>query len=275
MKWIEKALRGVRELLYPPRCLCCGDPAGSRLCASCRAQLDAEKRVPCPACGKEALYCRCEIPFLQTLPTGCFPAESFSAENFSAESFSAENFSAAARFYTPDASFAGCALTRALILRCKSAGNDELSDLLMRESAFRVAEFFRKTGENRAEWSVTWIPRSPENLLKYGFDHGELLAASLARFLEIPCVATLFRGGGKVQKELSVGERRDNAASSLFPRKSGIEAGRKYILVDDVITTGASMKAAAHILLQRGAAAILPVAAAKTMPRSHDGASSE
>lgn len=255
MKWIEKALRGVRDLLYPPRCLCCGDPAGSRLCASCGARLEAEKRVPCPACGKEALRCRCEIPFLQTFWTGEFPA--------------------ASRFYTPDASFTGCALTRALILRCKSAGSDELSDLLMRESAFRVAEFFRETGENRAEWSVTWIPRSPENLLKYGFDHGELLAASLARFLEIPCVATLFRGGGKVQKELSVGERRYNAASSLFPRKSGIEAGRKYILVDDVITTGASMRAAALILLQRGAAAILPVAAAKAMPRSSNGASSE
>ena len=251
MKIIRKIFRGAMDLLYPPRCLYCGNPLGPsrlRICDGCKAKYDAEEKTVCPVCRKTAVSCRCGVDYLRR---EIFPGISCVAD----------------RFYDPDASYKGDRMTHDLILRCKKTYSDELSDLLVRGLAFKISEIFRQNGENMGEWHVTYPPRNPDNLLKFGFDHGELLAESLAHLLGIPCTRTLFRHSGENQKELLTEERYENAENSLAPIRHAIVPGGKYILVDDVITTGATMAVAAELLYGCGASAVLPAAAAKTVMR--------
>lgn len=249
MKKIKKLLRGVVDMIYPPRCLYCGNPLGVsqlRICPQCKAKYDAEERAVCPACRKTAVECHCGGDYLRH---EIFPGITCVVD----------------RFYDPDTSHKECKMTHDLILRCKKTYSDELSDLLVRGLAFKISEIFRKNGEDIRGWQVTWPPRNPDNLLKFGFDHGELLAESLAHFLEIPCTRTLFRHSGENQKELFSNERYENAENSLAPIWNSIVSGGKYLLVDDVITTGATAAVAAELLYACGAWAVLPAAAAKTV----------
>lgn len=246
MSKIKHIFRGLVDLLYPPRCLSCGTPLGvsrMRICSQCRAEYDAERIEICPVCGETASVCRCGVDYLQRAGLSVVVS----------------------RFYDPKPSDTGCKMTHDLILRCKGTYSDALSDFLVRELAFQISELFRRNGEDTRQWQVTYPPRSPANLLKFGFDHGELLAESLARLLDVACTRTLFRYSGENQKELSPDERYANAESSLAPIRKNIIPGGKYILVDDIITTGATMAVAAELLYACGAEAVLPAAVAKTV----------
>ena len=135
------------------------------------------------------------------------------------------------------------------------------------ELGVRLRELLRQSGEELEGWIVTYPPRSLNNLLKTGFDHGEILAVELARVLQVECRKTLLRNSSKKQKELDSKERLDNAAEAFSVIPGSVSEGEKFILVDDVITTGATMSAAADLLYQNGAAIVVPTAAARTVGR--------
>jgi len=244
---IRKLFRRAAALLFPPRCLYCGNPtAGGAFCESCLDLWESEGGLSCPVCGCTAPFCRC-------------------TEMNSMKPVFRETVSAVSRFYAVNPERDGGKMTHDLILRNKTVCSEETAALLMRGTARRIQEIFRENGENPRDWCVTYPPRNPENLLRYGFDHGEVLAQALARYLGIPCVRTLFRCGGREQKELGGGERFENAASSLAPIRNAVVPGGKYIIADDVITTGATVTAAAELLYGCGAASVFPTACARTM----------
>lgn len=105
---------------------------------------------------------------------------------------------------------------------------------------------------------VTWAPTSPAHRRRRGFDQAELLARRVAAELDRPCRSLLARAAGPAQTGRSRADRR--RGPSFTARRS--LAGAAVLVVDDVITTGATMGAAATALRAAGAGSIVAVAAA-------------
>lgn len=102
---------------------------------------------------------------------------------------------------------------------------------------------------------ITWVPGRPAEERKRGFDHAHLLAAGLGRRLGLPVVRLLERAGrDRDQVGLSAEERRRNLEGTFRPLPEACPKG--VVLVDDVLTTGATASACAQALLEGGAAAV-------------------
>ena len=106
---------------------------------------------------------------------------------------------------------------------------------------------------------VTWAPLSKKRRRKRGFDQGELLARTVGECLALPVLPLLEKSRHTVpQSSLPDGAaRRANAlgAYSLLPARR-IEGGR-VLLVDDVVTSGATLSECARLLCQGGAKQVL------------------
>ena len=91
------------------------------------------------------------------------------------------------------------------------------------------------------------------------------LAAALAKVCKLDFGATLRHTGvSGVQKELSTEERRLHAGAAYQIRKEISDLqGRTVVLVDDILTTGATFKACAGLLRQAGAGEIFCLSAGR------------
>ena len=108
---------------------------------------------------------------------------------------------------------------------------------------------------------VTWAPTTADRRHDRGFDQAELLARAVAHHLSRPCRSLLARLSGPAQTGRPLDERR--RGPKLVAR--GAVAGR-ILVVDDVVTSGATCAAAAVALKRAGAVAVDVVAAARTPP---------
>lgn len=109
---------------------------------------------------------------------------------------------------------------------------------------------------------VTWAPTGASRRRGRGYDQAELLARAVARRSGLPCVAILRRAGGPPQAGRSALER---WASPSFTARSAC-AGC-MVVVDDVVTTGATLTAAARGLRAAGAAQVLAAVVARSAGR--------
>lgn len=108
--------------------------------------------------------------------------------------------------------------------------------------------------------AVTWAPTSRARRRQRGFDQAEVLARAISRRLGLPCPAALVRAGGAPQTGRSREERRRGPA---FAARDGV-AGARILLVDDVVTSGATLTAAATALRAAGARSVTAVTAGRT-----------
>ena len=104
------------------------------------------------------------------------------------------------------------------------------------------------------------VPLSPGRLAERGYNQAWELARHTARALQLPADATLLQRPVDTahQAELNRAERQRNleAAFMVDPRRRAEVAGRRVALVDDVMTTGATLREASATLLRAGAAAV-------------------
>jgi ComF family protein len=107
---------------------------------------------------------------------------------------------------------------------------------------------------------VTWAPTSPGRARTRGFDQAELLARAVARELGVPCRRLLFRAHGSPQ----TGHTRAERLHGPSFRARAPRAGVRVLLVDDVVTTGATLASARDALLAAGVSQVVCVAAAAT-----------
>jgi ComF family protein len=117
---------------------------------------------------------------------------------------------------------------------------------------------------------VVPVPAHWRRRLHYGHNSAEVLAATVARELQLPLVRGLLvrRRATPPQHELTPTQRRQNMRDAFAVRPHADLVGANLLLVDDVLTTGATANEAAKMLLSAGAAqvsvAVLARAVGKT-----------
>lgn len=216
------------DLLWPPRCGGCDLP-GTMLCERCRAALALiESATACPLCGA---------------PDGLDGCAECGRSSFAFEA------ARCAGVFEPP-------LSRLVILH-KDAGELRLTAVL---AALAV--------EAAGEW-VAWadavvaVPASPAAVRRRGFDHGALLAGALSAATGLPALDALEARRRSDQRRLGADERRTNARASLVAI-DGVFVPARVLLLDDVLTTGATLDAASAALLDAGAVEVRALAVART-----------
>jgi len=102
---------------------------------------------------------------------------------------------------------------------------------------------------------ITWVPISPLRRLIRGYDQDELLAMAVARELGVPCVRLLKKVRHNPPQSGIDGyaKRRANVLGAYRAENVQQISGKRIVLVDDIVTTGATAGECARMLLTLGA----------------------
>lgn len=133
--------------------------------------------------------------------------------------------------------------------------------------AFAVA--LRLPAESLPE-VVTWVPVSPRRRRERGYDQAELLAKAVGKLIGVQAVRGLRKSeDNSRQMELSAAGRVGNVIGvyDVLPENKLFFVGRTVLLVDDIVTTGATLNEAAKTLRFYLPESVICLAAARTMPR--------
>ena len=106
---------------------------------------------------------------------------------------------------------------------------------------------------------VTWVPTALSHVRQRGVDHAKLLARWYARYLDLPSRQLLVRRHQLAQKTAESRQQRAHQADTAYtvaPRQKAYVSGSQIILIDDIITTGYTINAAARQLREAGAAQV-------------------
>lgn len=113
---------------------------------------------------------------------------------------------------------------------------------------------------------VVPVPTTPRRLKERGYNQAHLLAERVANLLGLPLRPILARATApRSQTSLTPRQRRENVRGAFSPAGKGVR-GAKILLVDDVLTTGATAAEAAVTLARAGAAEVTLVAFARALP---------
>ena len=113
---------------------------------------------------------------------------------------------------------------------------------------------------------LTWVPVHPSRRSERGFDQAELLARAMARRLGMPVCACLERKRRTAaQHALGQQERAGNVGGvfSVAGDARHEVLDRWIVVVDDVLTTGATLSGCAQALLTAGAKGVSAITVAR------------
>ncbi|WP_296555287.1 phosphoribosyltransferase family protein [Pigmentiphaga sp.] len=222
--------------------LCAGRGRGGMLCAACEDTICWTARTP-PGLGLPWRCGRCALP-LPEHGTAC-PDCAGLAPAFSRTIIAFD--------YAPPAD--------ALILQLKNGRRYGRADLLGNLLAEAVRHQARPLEPDTV---LVPIPASFASLRRRGFNPAAEIARALGRDLALPIRHDLLRRCREQAKQSSLGRLgRRAAVRGLYacsPQAGGLRIG----LVDDVMTTGSTLHAAAAALRMAGAASVVALAVART-----------
>ncbi len=105
---------------------------------------------------------------------------------------------------------------------------------------------------------VTWAPTSVRRIAERGYDPAELLAREVARLMRLPCRRLLVRERHALPQ--TGRDRRERLVGPGF-RSRPLWHAPRVLLIDDVITTGATLREGANALVRAGARTVVCLAA--------------
>jgi ComF family protein len=104
---------------------------------------------------------------------------------------------------------------------------------------------------------VTHVPTAQARMRQRGYDQSALIAKEVARLSERPYAPLLQRMGSQRQVGKTRAARKQQMTSAFRPIHTPLAADRPVLLIDDVLTTGATLESAGQTLQQAGAGKIL------------------
>lgn len=241
-EWLRKLGEGVAELLFPPVCVACKLPARRHLCDACLAAIPRLPRPLCQCCGVA----------LDPLKV---PRESVFHER--AYCWRCRELPAAfdcCRAYGP---FEGP--LRTAIHALKYRGTTAIVPVL----AELVAWVLDEEPELRRARLLVPVPLHPARRRERGFNQAELLAAAVAppRGLELRRDLVAKVRHTRPQVGQNAPQRRENLRDAFaFCGTAPLRCS--VLLLDDVVTTGATFHECARVLRAAGATAVYAVALA-------------
>ena len=157
-------------------------------------------------------------------------------------------------------------LLREVILRMKRRWYLPLSQAMARLFADRLRETV-------AQWEPTFLVPVPMHWRRRwlrGVNSPEILAQALGRGLGLPVKDRLVvrHRHTRLQTELSPTARKRNVQGAFRLRQADCVPEARIVLVDDVLTSGATCGELAKLLKQAGASAVWAAVLARTPPRS-------
>lgn len=113
---------------------------------------------------------------------------------------------------------------------------------------------------------ITWIPLSRRRLKKRGYDQAELLARLIAKRQGLDCIRLLkkLRDNPPQSGTGSPEKRKANVKGIYSCIKPELVKDRTILLIDDIVTTGATLSEAAGMLKKAGASAVYCAAVARS-----------
>ena len=115
-------------------------------------------------------------------------------------------------------------------------------------------EFSQEFFQERRVDVVSYVPMYPEDRRERGYNQSRLLAESFALQAGLPMRALLRKTvRTKKQHDLSGEERRQNLKKAYTLREGAEVKGKSLLLIDDVITTGSTVRECAALLKSHGA----------------------
>lgn len=105
---------------------------------------------------------------------------------------------------------------------------------------------------------LTWVSTGMRRSWRRGYDHAKLIAQSVAKELGVPLVKTLrkIRHTPPQSTLKNAAERRANILGAYKVLDRNVVAGKKLLLIDDIITTGATASECARMLMSAGAKSV-------------------
>lgn len=232
------------RMLITRKCLLCHEPISYDkeipFCKECENHWENFLRIKCPKCGFSADNCTC-------LPQNVRKLSSHGASW--------------CVFYDGG----GKNAVNSLVFKLKREYDRDVVDFMTSLMAKNIKMLANRHGIDLKEYKITYTPRRVRVKRHQGFDHVRKLADSLGKSLGLPVERCLVNVGELAQKSLNKKERLENARLSYELYSKAQISGKRYILVDDIITTGATMLASGELLIQAGALDVIPLSYAKNI----------
>lgn len=228
---VSSSLRAVYELVYPPVCLACSTPlneGGERICTDCLHSL--KKVTPDDLLYKE-MYAR---HVADGTLTGLVSAFHFEKDG----------------------------TLQGLIHQLKY---NEMTRIGV-ELGKQVGALLRSSIIDAAKMTIIPIPLHPVKKRERGYNQSEFIAQGIAEVTGGATNASLLARvkNTRTQTKLNRDERTENMkdAFTILRRFRHKVSGSSFILVDDVITTGATIRECAHVLKEQGATRVVAASVA-------------
>ena len=219
----------ILKVIFPTtKCVVCGDKSEKNypgLCKSCFARMEKhrQKEVLCPRCGT-------------------FHPDSF--KNCPHCYFDPPKFSVRSGFF--------CALpydedSRILVKNLKYQNRRDLAETMTKL-------FFRYSEIDADFDAVTAVPLHKMRQKERGYNQSEIFARCIAEGMGLPYETYLIRTVNTVsQTKLPYQQRIRNLEGAFSVLNADVVKGKKILLVDDVVTTGATVKECVKVLKSVGA----------------------
>ncbi len=206
--------------LAPPLCAGCGRE-GSSLCAGCSSSKILPFGEKCAFCGVVSQASRS----CQSCRRGGVPSHVWVTTNHEG-------------------------LARDLLHVYKFEQQRAAADSITR---LMIETYLRCSGELEYNYMVVPVPTATKRVRERGFDHSALLAKKIADRLKIDYQPALGRLGQTRQVGAKRSDRLSQMDGKIRVKRTSAVRDRQILLVDDVITTGATLRVAAKALRQAGA----------------------